>query len=217
MADELIRVMVVDDHTVVRKGLCSLLTAKYGLDVVGEAADGVEAVDKARELQPDVILMDLIMPRKTGLEAIIEIKKENPRARILVLTSFSEDAQIAAAIKAGAMGYVLKDASPDELIHTIRGVHMGKLSIPAEMMQIVLVGSSERQTESSPDNELTSREMDVLRQLAAGRSNQEIGDALGVSTTTIRTHVSSILRKLNLENRTQAALYAIEKGLTLSE
>lgn len=217
MADELIRVMVVDDHTVVRKGLCSLLTAKYGLDVVGEAADGVEAVDKARELQPDVILMDLIMPRKTGLEAIIEIKKENPQARILVLTSFSEDAQIAAAIKAGAMGYVLKDASPDELIHTIRGVHMGKLSIPAEMMQIVLVGSSERQTESSPDNELTSREMDVLRQLAAGRSNQEIGDALGVSTTTIRTHVSSILRKLNLENRTQAALYAIEKGLTLSE
>lgn len=217
MADELIRVMVVDDHTVVRKGLCSLLTAKYGLDVVGEAADGVEAVDKARELQPDVILMDLIMPRKTGLEAIIEIKKENPRARILVLTSFSEDAQIAAAIKAGAMGYVLKDASPDELIHTIRGVHMGKLSIPAEMMQIVLVGSSERQTESSPDNELTSREMDVLRQLASGRSNQEIGDALGVSTTTIRTHVSSILRKLNLENRTQAALYAIEKGLTLSE
>lgn len=213
---DLIRVMVVDDHTVVRKGLCSLLTAKYGLEVVGEAADGVEAVDQARDLQPDVILMDLIMPRKTGLEAIIEIKKENPRARILVLTSFSEDAQIAAAIKAGAMGYVLKDASPDELIHTIHGVHMGKLSIPAEMMQIVLAESTDKPDKGSRDLELTTREIDVLRQLAAGQSNQEIADALGVSTTTVRTHVSSILRKLDLENRTQAALYAIEHGLTSS-
>lgn len=213
---DLIRVMVVDDHTVVRKGLCSLLTAKYGLEVVGEAADGIEAVDQARDLRPDVILMDLIMPRKTGLEAIIEIKKENPRARILVLTSFSEDAQIAAAIKAGAMGYVLKDASPDELIHTIRGVHMGKLSIPAEMMQIVLAESTDKADKGSLDVELTAREIDVLRHLAAGQSNQEIADALGVSTTTVRTHVSNILRKLELENRTQAALYAIEHGLTSS-
>lgn len=213
---DLIRVMVVDDHTVVRKGLCSLLTAKYGLEVVGEAADGIEAVDQARDLRPDVILMDLIMPRKTGLEAIIEIKKENPQARILVLTSFSEDAQIAAAIKAGAMGYVLKDASPDELIHTIRGVHMGKLSIPAEMMQIVLAESTDKADKGSLDVELTAREIDVLRHLAAGQSNQEIADALGVSTTTVRTHVSNILRKLELENRTQAALYAIEHGLTSS-
>ncbi len=214
---DLIRVMVVDDHTVVRKGLCSLLTTKYGLEVVGEAADGVEAVDQARELQPDVILMDLIMPRKTGLEAIIEIRKENPQARILVLTSFSEDTQIAAAIKAGAMGYVLKDASPDELIHTIQGVHMGKLSIPAEMMQIVLAESTDRSEPSALETELTSREIDVLRLLALGQSNQEIADTLGVGTTTVRTHVSNILRKLNLENRTQAALYAIEIGLTASE
>lgn len=214
---DLIKVMVVDDHNVVRKGLCSLLTSKYGLEVVGEAADGVEAVDKARDLHPDVILMDLVMPRKTGLEAIIEIKKENPQARILVLTSFSEDAQIAAAIKAGAMGYVLKDASPDELIHTIQSVHMGKLSIPADMMQIVLAGSTEKSESGSPETELTSREVEVLRHLALGQSNQEIAEALGVGTTTVRTHVSSILRKLNLENRTQAALYAIEAGLTASE
>jgi NarL family two-component system response regulator LiaR len=214
---DLIRILVADDHTVVRKGLRSLLTAKYGLEVVGEAADGVEAVDQARELQPDVILMDLIMPRKTGLEAIIEIRKENPQARILVLTSFSENTQIAAAIKAGAMGYVLKDASPDELIHTIQGVHMGKLSIPAEMMQIVLAEPTDKTDPGSLETDLTSREIDVLRYLASGRSNQEIADMLGVGTTTVRTHVSSILRKLNLANRTQAALYAIEAGLTTSE
>lgn len=214
---DLIRVLVVDDHTVVRKGLCSLLTTKYGLEVVGEAADGVEAVDKASELQPDLILMDLLMPRKNGLEAIIEIKKENPRARILVLTSFSDDAQIVAAIKPGAMSYVLKDASPDELIHTIRGVYMGKLSIPAEIMQVVLAESSAQLEEGVPGNDLTAREIDVLRQLALGRSNQEIAAALSVSTTTVRTHVSSILRKLDLENRTQAALYAIEAGFTASE
>lgn len=210
---ELVRVLVVDDHTVVRKGLCSLLTTKYGLEVVGEAADGVEAVDMASKLQPDVILMDLVMPRMTGLEAIIEIRKENPRARILVLTSFSDDAQIVAAIKAGAMGYVLKDASPDELIHTIRGVYMGNLSIPAEMMQLVLTGPPERVEEGAPGSELTAREMDVLRELGLGHSNQEIAAALSVSTTTVRTHVSSILRKLELENRTQAALYAIQAGL----
>lgn len=215
--DELIRLLVVDDHTVVRKGLCSLLTVKYGMEVVGEAADGVEAVDKAAKLQPDVTLMDLIMPRMTGLEAIIEIKKENPRARILVLTSFNEDAQIVAAIKAGAMGYVLKDASPDELIHTIRGVYMGKLSVSADRIQAVLAGAPNRAEEGMPGNELTAREVDVLRQLALGRSNQEIAEALSVGTTTVRTHVSSILRKLELENRTQAALYAIEAGLTAAE
>lgn len=212
-----IRVLVADDHHVVRKALCSLLTTKYGIEVVGEAADGVEAVDMASRLQPDVILMDLVMPRKTGLEAIIEIKKENPKARILVLTSFSEDAQIMAAIKAGAMGYVLKDASPDELIHTIHGVNMGKLSIPVDMMQIVMGGSSDLSKEGEPGSELTAREIDVLRQLVLGRSNQEIADELSLGTTTVRTHVSSILRKLELENRTQAAIYAIEKGLTTSE
>lgn len=212
----MIRVLVVDDHTVVRKGLCSLLTSKYGIEVLGEAADGVEAIDKARELQPDVILMDLVMPRKTGLEAIIEIKKDNPRARILVLTSFSEDSQIAAAIKAGAMGYVLKDASPDELIHTIQGVYMGKMSIPAEMMQVV-IAESEKSKHAPRDDELTDRELDVLREIARGHSNQEIAEILGVSTTTVRSHVSSILRKLELENRTQAALYAVEAGLVGSE
>lgn len=208
-----IRLLIVDDHTVVRKGLSALLTSKYNMEVIGEAADGVEAVDEAARLQPDVILMDLVMPRKTGLEAIIEIKKENPRARILVLTSFDDDAQIVAAIRAGAMGYVLKDASPDELIDTIRGVYRGNLSIPVEMMQVVLAGSSEEPGEGTTHDILTARELDVLRQLALGRSNQEIADVLSVGTTTVRTHVSSILRKLGLENRTQAALYAIESGL----
>ena len=214
--DQLIKVLVVDDHTVVRKGLCSLLTSKYNIDVIGEAADGVEAVDKARDLLPDVILMDLMMPRMDGLEAILEIKRENADARILILTSFSEDVQIVAAIKAGAMGYVLKDASPDELVHAIHSANMGKLSLSTEMLQLVMSEQESASPKLNLEAALTPRELDVLRKLAEGGSNQEIADSLAISTTTVRSHISSILRKLELSNRTQAALYAIDAGLITS-
>lgn len=214
--DQIIRILVVDDHTVVRKGLCSLLTSKYSMEVIGEAVDGVEAVDKARDLRPDVILMDMMMPRKDGLEATIEIKNENPDARILILTSFSEDAQVVAAINAGAMGYVMKDASPDELVHTIHSAYLGKRSLSEEMFQLVVSESNNQPAQLDLDEALTEREIDVLRELARGRSNQEIADALSISTTTVRSHISNILSKLALENRTQAALYAVEAGLLSS-
>ncbi len=215
---EIIRLLIVDDHNIVRKGLCSLLTSKYGIEVIGEAENGLEAVEKARIFQPDVILMDMMMPVMTGLEAIIEIRKEDPNAKILVLTSFGDDAQITAAIKAGALGYLLKDSSPDELIHTIRSVHMGTFSVPAEMLQALI--SSEPQVESKSiltKHNLTDRELDVLRELARGSSNQTIADTLFVRTTTVRSHVRSIFQKLDLSNRTQAALYTLEHGLFSDE
>ena len=217
MTNEMIRLLIADDHTVVRKGLCSLLTSKYGIEVVGEAENGIEAVEKAREFQPDVILMDMMMPEMTGLEAIIEIRKEDPDARILVLTSFGDDAQITAAIKAGALGYLLKDSSPDELIHTIRSVYMGTFSVPAEMLQALLTEPKDEDEKIPAEHDLTERELDVLRELARGSSNQDIADTLFISTTTVRSHVRSIFQKLHLSNRTQAALYALESGLVTKD
>lgn len=133
---QLIRVLIADDHAVVRKGLRSLLTSKYGVEVVGEANNGIEAIRVARELRPDVILMDMVMPGKNGIEATQEIKRELPGSRVLILTSFSDEEQIIAAVRAGAAGYVLKDASPDELVHAIQGAYMGKVSLPAHMLKI---------------------------------------------------------------------------------
>jgi NarL family two-component system response regulator LiaR len=211
-----IRVLVVEDHTVVRKGLCSLLTEKYGMQVIGEAADGVEAVERARALKPDVILMDLLMPRKTGLEAILEIRQDDPEARILVLTSFGEEAKVTAAMKAGALGFLLKDSSPDELVHAIRGVSMGSLSLPQDLAQKMMAGLYGRDSASAPMEDLTRREMQVLRCIAQGMSNDEIGRELVISMSTVRSHVHSVLRKLNLSSRTQAALYAVEIGLVAS-
>ena len=211
------KVLVVDDHTVVRKGLSSLLTSKYNIEVIGEAADGLDAVDKARDLQPDVILMDMVMPRMDGLEAVIEIRKENSSARIIILSSFDENAQVMAALNAGAMGYVLKDASPDELVHTIQSAYLGKFSLSEEMFQMAVSQPDNRPSAVTLDESLTGREVDVLRELARGSSNQEIADALSVSVTTVRSHISSILGKLGLENRTQAAIYANEVGLLSSD
>lgn len=208
-----ISVLVVDDHTVVRKGICTLLSSdKYGIEVVGEAGDGREAVVLARDLQPHVILMDLVMPVKSGLEAIEEIRKDNSNARILVLTSHAEDAELIRAIKAGAMGYLLKDASPDELIQAIHSVALDRISLPPDILKKMLNGQEGAGSEK-PNNDLTAREMDVLRCVSNGLSNKQIAEKLSVSTTTVRSHVSNILRKLNLENRTQLAVYAREKGL----
>ena len=211
--ETLIRVLVVDDHTVLRKGLCSLLSPKYGIEVIGEAADGFEAVEQARALQPDVILMDLIMPRKTGLDAILEIRRENPDARILVLTSFGEDAKVSAAIKAGALGFLLKDSSLDELVHAIRTVNMGNLQLPQDLARKAMAGLYGLDESPAPVERLTRRELDVLRCIAQGMSNDEIAKELTITVWTVSSHVHNLLDKLNLSSRTQAALYAIEIGL----
>ncbi len=211
---DLIRVLVVDDHMVVREGLCALLIPYNGMEVAGEAADGAEAVEKARLLQPDVILMDLNMPVKSGLEAIVEIMEESPQARILVLTSYDEDSKLTAALKAGALGYLLKNSSAQELFHAIRGVAMGSLSVSPDATQVLL--QNLRQPDafpSSPVSALTGRELDVLRGLVQGHSDQKLAETLNIEKTTVRSHIKSILSKLQLENRTQAALYALEMGL----
>lgn len=212
-----IRVLIADDHAVVREGLRWLITTEPGMVVVGEAVDGAEAVKKARDLEPDVILLDLVMPGKDGIEAIGEITAHNTGARVLVLTSFAEDDQVFAAVKAGALGYLMKDSSPQELMQAIRSVYRGEPSMDPMIAQKLMreLHRSVRPLEQLPaEGMLTVREVEVLRLVAQGCSNQEIADLLIVSERTIRTHVSNILEKLHLANRTQAALYALREGLT---
>jgi NarL family two-component system response regulator LiaR len=207
--NDLIRVLIADDHYVVRQGLAALLVPRNGMEVVGEAATGREAVDLARTLKPDVILMDMIMPEMDGPQAIALIKQENPTARILVLTSFGESKQVTAAVQAGALGYLLKDSSPDDLLHAIHSVHRGNLVLPQDLAQKLM----QPQPAATALDQLTERETDVLRLLAQGQSNQEIARNLNISMTTVRSHVSSILMKLGVSNRTQAALVARERPL----
>ena len=214
MAQANIRILIVDDHTVVRKGLAALLSAeKYGIEVIAEAGNGEEAIHLAGQLEPDVILMDLVMPGKSGLEAIIEIKRMQPQARILVLTSFANGENVTQAIRAGAYGFLLKDTSPDELVQTIHSVYADKLTIPQELTHILLDNKAAHEASSSVEEDLTPRELDVLRCIAQGISNKQIAQTLSISTTTVRSHVSSMMRKLDMENRTQLALYAREHDL----
>jgi len=211
---ETIRVLIAEDHTVVRGGLCALLEDVTGIEVVAEAADGVEAVLKTRAVKPDVILMDLMMPRKTGIEAIEEIKHENPNARILVLTSYSDDDKVFAAIKAGALGYLLKETSTTDLLQAIRDVYNGESSLHPAIARKLIRELNRPSTLPPSDEPLTEREAEVLVLVARGLSNQDIADKLVISERTVRTHVSNILGKLHLANRTQAALYALKEGLT---
>lgn len=210
-----IRALLVDDHPLVRDGLRALLTSEVEIDVIGEAADGIEAVHKAYALQPDVILMDLMLPRKTGIEAIAEIKQMVPTARILVLTNSSDDADVFAAIKAGALGYLLKENSTQELVQAIREVYRGESALHPAIARKLLRQLNHPPNLALADEVLSEREIEVLVLVARGYSNRTIGDMLFISERTVRTHVSNILSKLHLTNRTQAALYALKERLTL--
>lgn len=208
-----IRILIADDHAIVREGLRTLIASEPGMELVGEAADGIEAISLARSLRPDVILMDLVMPRKDGLQAITEIKREDPEVCILVLTSFSEEDKVFPAIRAGALGYLLKDASPQRLLQAIYDVHRGESSLHPTVA-LKLVREISQPSDLPPaEHPLTNREVDVLELVAQGLSNQEIAERLVISEWTVRTHVRNILGKLHLANRTQAALYALREGL----
>lgn len=211
--DKPIRILIADDHAIVRRGLRTLITSQSDMELVGEAANGVEAVRQSRTLEPDVILMDMVMPRQDGASAIREIKKENPHARILVLTSFAEDDKIFPAIKSGALGYLLKDAETDQLLQAIRDVNSGKFSLdPNVALRVVreLTHTSDLPPTADP---LTERELEVLQLVAQGLTNQEIAEQLVLGERTVGNHISSILSKLHLANRTQAALYALREGI----
>ncbi len=208
-----LRVLIADDHPIVRDGLRTLINTEPGMELVGEAINGADAVEKARRLQPDVILMDLVMPVKDGIQAITEIKQFLPKVPILVLTSFSDEDKVFPAIRAGAMGYLLKDASPEQLLQAIYNVHKGEASLhPSIALQLI---REINQPSNLPliEDPLTDRELEVLRLVAQGLTNQEIAERLVRSEWTVRTHVRNILSKLHLANRTQAALYALREGL----
>jgi len=209
---EKVRVLIADDHAVVRQGLRAFLEVQDDLAVVGEAGDGAEAVRLAATLSPDVVVMDLVMPRLDGIEAIRQIQAAGSGAKVIVLTSFADDQKVFAAVRAGAAGYLLKDVRPQELIDGIRTVMRGEAllnpAVAAKLMQ-----EFAQEARPAAAQMLTEREMDVLRLIARGRSNKEIALDLGVAEKTVKTHVSNILGKLHLADRTQAALYAVKERL----
>ena len=208
-----IRVLIVDDHAIVRRGIRALLSEAGGFTIVGEVDNGQSAVLAAAETQPDVILMDLLMPGMDGIEATRQITAQQPQMRVLVLTSFAADNKVFPAIKAGAVGYLLKDSSPDELVRAIRQVHRGEPALHPSIARKLLQEVARPPAQEAAPETLTARELGVLRLIAQGLSNQEIANRLAVSEATIRTHVSRILGKLHLASRTQAALYAVREGL----
>jgi DNA-binding NarL/FixJ family response regulator len=202
---EPIRIMVVDDHTVVRQGLVALLNTVPDLNVIAEAADGQEAVEAHRKYRPDVTLMDLRLPKIGGADAIAQIRQESPTARIIVLTTFDGDEDIYRALQAGAKGYLLKGTDADELTAAIRSVFAGKSKIPAFV--------AEKLAERMGGPALTTRELEVLKRIVAGRSNKEIASDLHISEATVKTHINSLLSKLGVNDRTQAATTALQRGI----
>jgi NarL family two-component system response regulator LiaR len=210
--EKIIRVLVADDHPIVRKGMVTVIDMTEGMHVVGEAKDGLEAVAQAAALQPDVIVMDLVMPRMEGVQAISEICRVNPLARILVLTSFAEDEKIIAAIKAGAAGYMLKDSMPDEVLRAIRDVHNGDAVIQPRIAR-KLINEIRADLTQPVGAELTPREREVLQWVARGLPNKEIALKASISEATVRSHVRNIFSKLNLTNRSQVVLYAVQNRL----
>lgn len=209
-----IRILICDDHAILRQGLRFLIDSEEGLELAGEAQDGAEAVEMANALKPDVILMDLLMPRKDGIEATGDIRRQNPQAKILVLTSFSEVDRVIPAIKAGAMGYILKDSHPQELLEAIRDVYAERVYLPPAIVRQLFHTLEHNDTgQLLPEDVLSEREIDILKLIARGMSNPEIAATLSISRNTVGSHITHILEKLNLENRTQAALYALRMGL----
>lgn len=211
MTEEPIRVLLVDDHAVVRRGIRTFLETYDEIEVVGEAASGVEGVELARQLLPDVVLMDLVMPEMDGIAATRGVKTASPTTQVIVLTSYSEDERIFPAIKAGALSYLLKDVGPEELVRAIKAARRGEATlhpaVAARLMQELTGGRA------SPLDELTERERDVLACIARGMSNAEIARELIIGERTVKTHVSNILSKLHLQDRTQAALLAVRERL----
>jgi len=211
-SDGSIRVLVVDDHAVVREGLRTFLSLQDGLEVVGEAADGEAAVRVAEQLRPDVVLMDLVMPRQDGVAAMRELRRRLPGTRVIVLTSFTEDQRLLPAIQAGAAGYLLKSVQPAELARAVRAAHAGEVlidpSVAARLVEAIAQPAGE-----PPAERLTPREREVLALIGKGLSNKRIAIELGLSEKTIKTHVSHLLAKLGVQDRTQAAVHAVRAGL----
>jgi NarL family two-component system response regulator LiaR len=223
-----ISVLIVDDHAVVRQGLRTFLELQHDvslsdpaalpIEVVGEATNGVEAVELARRLRPDVILLDLVMPEMDGIEATPKIIEDSPHSRVIILTSFGEEDRVFPAIRAGAQGYLLKDIAPDDLVQAVRAAYLGQVQLHPDvarklMSAVAVKEESPASQPSAPFQELTERELDVLRLIAEGLNNREISEQLVISDKTVKTHVSSILSKLHLADRTQAAIYALRHGL----
>jgi len=217
---DIVKVLVVDDHTLFRRGIAAVLTNQENLEVAGEALDGLEAIEKAKKIAPDVILMDLNMPRCSGLEAIQALQTEMPQVNILVLTVSENEADLFAAMKFGARGYVLKNTEPDELIHAILHIAQGGVIVSPLMATKLLTEfkdlSAGVEKESIPGTEadLSPREGEVLQLVAQGASNKKIADSLFISENTVKTHLRNIMEKLHLANRSQAAAYAVKRGLT---
>jgi NarL family two-component system response regulator LiaR len=208
-----ITVLIVDDHTVVRRGLTALLNTERDIEVVGEAANGREAIAEAARLKPQVILMDLVMPEMDGVTATAEIVAQQPDAHIVVLTSFGTDVKLFPAVKAGAVGYLLKDTSPEELVKAIHQAAAGESSLNPVVARRLLRELAHESPGGATPEPLSRREIEVLRLVAHGMTNEQIGEKLFISEATVRTHVSNILIKLSLSNRTQAALYALRHGI----
>jgi len=216
MEENPIRILVVDDHALVRKGLVALLDVKPGVEVIGEASDGDEAVQMARTLNPDVILLDLVMPNKDGITALQEIRQDNKDVKILILTSFTEESKMKAAIEAGANGFQIKDSTPDELLTSIQVVYQGSFIAHHQFSNRILQGFDD--DKPIPANgDLTEREVAVLKKVAQGYTNREIADLLSISDRTVSTHVSHILSKMEVDNRVQAAMKAVNDGLIIFE
>ncbi|MCX5389881.1 response regulator transcription factor [Streptomyces sp. NBC_00094] len=213
MADKPIRVLLVDDHQVVRRGLRTFLEVQDDIEVVGEASDGAEGVARAEELRPDVVLMDVKMPGTDGIEALKRLRRLANPARVLIVTSFTEQRTVVPALRAGASGYVYKDIDPDALAGAIRSVHAGHVLLQPEVAD-ALLSQEDSPGGTGRGSTLTEREREVLGLIADGRSNREIARALVLSEKTVKTHVSNILMKLDLADRTQAALWAVRHGLT---
>lgn len=211
-ANDKISVMLVDDHAIVRQGLRTYLELQPDIQVVGEASDGKQAVTLVRDLLPDVVLMDLVMPQMDGVEATREMTSIAPSVRVIVLTSFSEDEKVFASIKAGAQGYLMKDVLPQDLVTAIRTVYRGEAQLDPEIARKLMQEFTNPQP-TAPKHDLTERELEVLTLIAHGKSNKDIAEDLVLSEKTVKTHVSNILQKLHLSDRTQAAVYALRQKI----